>query len=152
MQVESQTSSSYLKQRPKIQTTDSCCVGERDVRVSSVPAKHDTARSPVSLHTNKHHFLALYSKHAGSGFLRSTASWLHTSSSHSGNNCYSHVTNIINKKTFFFPITFLLPSSWYDVTRHKDITTSIHIQNLCTVQLKTNIGISTRFHTALFRV
>ena len=53
----------------------------------------------------------------------------------------SHVINIINKETFSFTLTFLLPSSWYDVTCHKDITTSIHIKPLCrAAKTKTILG------------
>ena len=134
------TLSSYLKEIPKIQKPYSRAVRGHDVTVSSVQEKHDTARYAVSLHTNKHHSPVLYNKDASSSFLHSTASSSHTSSSsHAGNDCYSHMTNIINKKTFSFPLTFLVPSSWYDVTHHKDVTTSIHIQNLYTVQLKQKI-------------
>ena len=102
--------------------------------VSLVQAKHNTFMYPVSLsvsiHRQKHHSLALYSKVASSNFLQTTAPSLHTRVTTA-----SHVTTLTRKHSPF-PLTFLLPSLVCDVTHHKYITTSIHIQNLCTVQQK----------------
>ena len=42
MPVKSETSSSYLKERAKIQKRDSRAVSVHDVTISSVQAKHNT--------------------------------------------------------------------------------------------------------------
>ena len=104
MLVKSQTSSYYLRERHKIQKPNSRAVSKHDVTVSSIktlPGLHQFKHVYTS---TKHHSFSLHSKDASSGFLLSTA----PPSLPAGNDCYSRVTNIINKKTFFFPTTFFV--------------------------------------------
>ena len=86
--------------------------------------------------------LAFYSKEASSDFLRSTAS----SSSRSGNDCCSHVTDILlsyylllgllslsiwvyyipTHTILGFHLVFIRPSSGFDVTGHKGLTITFY--------------------------
>ena len=147
MPVKSQSSSSYLKERPKIPKTYSRAVSVHDVTVSSVttmPGLRQSERACTS--TNKNiTLLHITVKMLVVGFYGQQLHLLHTRVTTA---TVTWQTSLTRKHS-----PFLLPSSWCDVT-HKDITTSIHIQNLCTVQLKqkNNIRISTRFHTAFFKV